>query len=264
MMATSLASAVTITGTISFSTSLATQTASSATPQNFNLGQFNQTAINSAITAACTPGHVCSASTFTAIDFQLSVNVTDKFIAQNTTAGTLRVNVGGPDAFGGSQTYSEAVQADLIMFDPNLYATAESLPTYFNPSSVAVAANTTKTVSGTVSDTQTGHVNVPTRVLTTSVNNSSNTATLSSGDISTYIGSGTVTYELDLSSGVHIPGTTPSGMNTGSDSVLNSGTAMITYTYTYTDTNVAPEPTTMVLFGSALLGIGMLRKRSRS
>jgi len=273
LMATSIAGATTITRQITFSTALTSITASSSPIENFNLGQFNRTAINAAITAACASGHTCTASNLTSIDFQLASTVNTAFITTNSTAGTLRVGVSGPDGFDGSGSlqYSYAVQADLVLFDPNLFSTVETLPTFFNTTSIATAKTSTKTTSGAASDTQTGHINVATGLLTTSVNNIANTATLSGPyttvgtDLNTYVGAGTVTYELAIAAGYHVPGTTPAGLALNSDATLTSGTATIVYTYTYDDTvTTTPEPTTMVLFGSALLGIGLLRKRSRS
>jgi hypothetical protein len=63
-------------------------------------------------------------------------------------------------------------------------------------------------------------------------------------------------------------------IDTASNLNINSGAAGnavytdqvsggVTVTYSYIETGAAPEPTTMVLFGSALVGLGLLRKRIR-
>jgi hypothetical protein len=56
--------------------------------------------------------------------------------------------------------------------------------------------------------------------------------------------------------------TTVGGSGTGNASYSNSVGGNVIVTYTYTEISGTPEPTTMVLFGSALVGLGLLRKRA--
>jgi hypothetical protein len=80
-------------------------------------------------------------------------------------------------------------------------------------------------------------------------------------DLSDYINSGFLTT-ISFSAG---------GLNAGGSSSFNdifynvsgaaSGSVEVTYTYTAAPVGGAPEPASIFLMGSALLGVGLLRKR---
>lgn len=54
-----------------------------------------------------------------------------------------------------------------------------------------------------------------------------------------------------------------SGSGTGGATYSNAVSGIVSVTYTYTDAPSAPEPATFVMFGSGLIGLGLLRKRTR-
>jgi hypothetical protein len=58
--------------------------------------------------------------------------------------------------------------------------------------------------------------------------------------------------------------TTISASGSVGASAVGYGAAELIVNYNYTPVSTTPEPTTMVLFGSALVGFGLLRKRARS
>jgi len=77
--------------------------------------------------------------------------------------------------------------------------------------------------------------------------------------ISDYVGSGNFTIGGNTSGSYTI-----GGGGSASASIASTGAVAAEVDYTYTPVSATPEPTTMVLFGSALVGLGLIRKRARS
>jgi hypothetical protein len=57
--------------------------------------------------------------------------------------------------------------------------------------------------------------------------------------------------------------TSATGSGTGVANYANTVSGIVSVAYTYTDAPSAPEPATFVMFGSGLIGLGLLRKRTR-
>lgn len=53
------------------------------------------------------------------------------------------------------------------------------------------------------------------------------------------------------------------GSGRGGATYTNTVSGIVSVTYTYVDAPTAPEPATFVMFGSGLIGLGLLRKRTR-
>jgi len=229
--------------------------------QTVNLNQFNATSVNADIQAACPTNHTCSTLTLTEIDFTLggTVNGTLNFynnstdtsydIPAGTATGDLRMNVGD------------------INSDPNAYTVAEAFPGAAT-TGFTLAPLTGQSVNGT-SGTQTLNGKI---LNAYDAVNGGYPATTDSGnltflaDLSTYLGSGTIPFTVTLDAVYNVPTINADVSPILVSSSLSTGSATILYKYTYDDSvnppSSAPEPATMALFGSALLGIGLLRKRS--
>jgi hypothetical protein len=262
------ASATTITGSSTAYGNIAAFNAGSSSSVSAN--QFNQTLLDAAIQAACPAGDTCSGSTLTEIDVSLTVNLTASLGVNNSNSFTTYApaNSATPGTYGNATSGTAiADQAGIEITDPvtggidftdkptfsvattNEFKNANCTVTTGISSShfancLAIAPGST-TYSGTGTDTETG----------------SYTGDLS-GETSTYVGSGSVSF--DLSGSTFTPNTLPNGVtiptNSASITALTHGLT-VTYDYSYTEVQNTPEPTTMALVGGALLAIGIIRKK---
>ena len=82
-------------------------------------------------------------------------------------------------------------------------------------------------------------------------------------DLASFIGVGTDTLNVQFNSGFGATGFNSSNnINLGTASVLGA-TLDVTYDYTVPDPNPIPEPSTMAIAGSALLGLGLMLRRKK-
>jgi len=289
---TGMAGATTITSQVSFvSSALTSKTAGAggaAQNQTVNLSQFNGSSVLAAV--SCAAGHTCSNMVLTSVDFLINASVTNTGVFTDTGSATTKLTVGSNWKVVGDLTldlngsvltglaYDESTPtlggsiAFTMVKGTITRTTGGSLTTTTNFDGTA-ASNGTGTVDGATAATLHSVVYNPYDAKTTQFFQPSGaTATTNNRNIgstlftSDFLGSGTTVYNLGLNSYTQRPSNLNNAITLAGTSVLNSGTVTITYNYSYTDiiTPAVPEPATMFLFGSALLGLGLLRKRSRS
>jgi len=260
------ASATTITGSTSANGNIVAFSAGSSSSVSAN--QFNQTALDAAIQSACPVGDVCSGSTLTEIDFSLTVNLTAAVGVLNSNGTTSYLkSIGGLNGTFNAPTSGTAIQEEAtIDLNDGISGVVEDIPTFsvattneFKSASCSGTGATagsfynclavttgSHSFSGTGTDTETG----------------SYTGDLS-GETSTYVGAGMVTYALS-STGGETNNTLPANVTIPTNSAgvtALSNALVVTYDYSYTETQNTPEPTTMALVGGALLAIGIIRKK---
>ena len=269
--------------------------------ESVSVAKFNAAAVQAALTLSCTSGHTCNNVTLTAIDLTLTASVTNSLTATNTTAsiktiasgwaviGDLTLDLAGSTGLGlaydetvptlnGTSSFTVAAKSGAVNGTTTKSTGSTGTSNTFGIAPYTIAGTTNYFGTGVVASSAAGkasvNVNSPYAVstnefynstgVTTGVTNNNNRNLGSSLFTSDFIGTGSTTYTLGLTSNLKSP-TVVSGVSFAAQSVLNSGSVQIQYTYSYDDTvNAAvPEPTSMALFGSALVGIGLLRRRSR-
>jgi len=262
--------------TLTLASAPANVTGPGGTPSEIvGVNGYSQAAANAAIAAACPVGFTCSTASLYQIDLFISA----------TSSGSLTVtNSGGPtsipcinsvptcDGSGATATNGTSLEGNLTLntYDPlgtdvlvdNNAVTFSVATNSITGSSggkknflTITGGNTTETGTGIITDSS------PDAYDNTDANWTSAVATYSCSTANC------VTLDLFLSGASSIGNPQPAGVgSTNNVDSITGGTVSVDYPYSYTETNTsgAPEPATLFLMGSALVGIGMLRKRIKS
>ncbi|HXJ44422.1 MAG TPA: PEP-CTERM sorting domain-containing protein [Bryobacteraceae bacterium] len=245
---------VTLFGTLGDSTNATTL--GSPGLESPQLHQFN--AANAVIT--CAVGSTCSGPTLTSISFGLTADISGSLTFFNTNNSSQTVLV---DETTGTVA---GAKATILITDPNSVTVDRAIPTFAVTSNVTIGANSTVVRSGTGTATRAGTITFNgtswDAVTGTITNNLTDTQVNN-----TYVGTGLVTFLLDLQGSATLPGTFPNqtGVSANSETLLNSSNFNITYNYAYTQTtpdSATPEPVSFALIGGGLIGVALLRKRA--
>lgn len=252
----------------SFTAPAITTNPPSAAPGSASVAQFSLANANAAIAGECPAGFTCTPNS--AVLVGIEVDVTAGLTATlNLTGGpgTIAGTVGGNQS---TSTSGIAANAGLTLtaFDP---LSTETLA--FSPTLISVATNGinlggnfyslgsgTATFSGAATGTST--------LFTIYCDNVTDCGSVS-GNWATaatdYSGAGNVTMSLYLNGFATLGTTTFNILNSSTASgALTGGNVTVDYLYDITETSITPEPTTLFLMGSALVGVGLLRKRMKS
>jgi len=268
LVATGIASANTLTGFQTTSGSFAdfTDPPTSSTSVSFN--QFNQAAADAAVAGACPVGFACSTAVLFQIDLSLtgtgSGNITlSNGTGSNANLGCIVVS-GSPcdDSTGGVLSNGVGI-ADTLTFrgtDPN-----SNLVFNRTGNTFLVATNFNDSGSfeyllpnGSSSFSGSNPVNINRPDIYDSTHDASWIA-----DSAAYRGLGSVTINFALTAG-YSDEFNPTGVTNPVNSAgVSNGSVSAKYLYQFTETDLsgAPEPTTLFLMGSALVGVGLIRKR---
>jgi PEP-CTERM motif-containing protein len=263
----------TVTGNVAL---LSTATAN-PNSETVSFAGFSAAQAQTVVTANCPSGFTCSFGSLQEIDLGLNVATsgTVSIVSSVSTAGTIGCFLTGSDNCStGNSSTGVAVEGLLSVTatDPlgNSVLATGPIPS-FSPIATNSGFNTTKVlnVAGNSSNTYSGSgtYNPGTSEIydTTDPTGSPYTTTWAQ-EAAAYTG-GNVNLALNLGAtyqaGSVTGGITVGGTNTA---VINSGTVTAEYFFNYTESAIGstPEPATLFLMGSALVGIGLLRKRVKS
>ena len=173
-----------------------------------------------------------------AFDPALGTLTSITFSISGQSSGTIAVT----NNSSASSNYDVTINANLRFQDPSNNILVSVLP-FFEDPSFAVGAGATRSDSGTSGS-------------------STNAATIFSG-FTPYVGTahspGTLAFSVRGSGSFGADGATPVSVT-----ATTAGVGTDSVTYNFTAPSSTPEPATITLFGSALVGLGFLaRKRSK-
>jgi hypothetical protein len=195
---------------------------------------------------------------------QTLTGVTISFTGSLSTTELQLQNQAGTTLANGIETFTYVSSEDL-------FATSDSADPGLNLSSLGTnftilnSGSITLGGGGTTTAVNCSPINVPSTACNTvnyaglgSISDGPTTTSISDSALADYLGAGTFTlgaktFGLESFNG---------GGNNIAVNQTTSATETPTVTYTY-QVSGAPEPTTLVLFGSALIGLGCFRKRIR-
>jgi hypothetical protein len=237
LSASALASAYTITSTFTIPTfsDVADATFSIPTFKDVNI----QTLVNG--TAACQAPYHCDV---VLNSVTLSTVISENYTVQGTNGSNRPKSITGASVTGDVILYSTA-DAYLDFFGNPVYATVLEAVDIIPVPAFYIGAGQTQTKNITYTSNKTTAV-------TTAIGVSSylDFRQFYAGANNTTIGIGT------------IPTFNSSSLQASTLTGTASGTGTVVYDYSVISST--PEPASLVLFGSALVGLGLLRKRTRS
>jgi hypothetical protein len=270
VIATGIASASTLTGFQSASGSLTgtpfSDPPTSSTSVSFN--QFNQSAANATIAAECPVGYVCSTATLVQIDLSLSATGVGNITLSNgtTSAANLGCLVADGPCSGASSGLSNGVGiAGTLTFvgtDPNNQTVFNSTGNTFTVATNNRSGGAYQYLLATGSTSFSGSDPINLSNVDVYDNSQGNWAAESAA----YVGNGQASIGFALTAG-YSDETNPTGVTDPVNSAgITSGSVTVDYDYTYTETSLSatPEPATLFLMGTALVGVGLFRKRIKS
>ena len=250
-----------------WSATITRQQTASASINNFSTSatgslsfqQFDAAAVESAVHNACASGHTCAGVNLTTVDFQVGGLTSQNVQIVNNSGSSFTVN---PVTTAGVTSYFNAYSA-MYLADTNSNIVAAAFPTgaVFGPLTIGTSG---VSLHWDPYDVQTGHLDFATGDLSIT-GPGQRSSMLTSSDLSAYLGTGTMSFSLNMVGLVNVPGGFPGGIFANSTATVANGTALRVFTYTYDDSvnSGAPEPGTLLLFGTGLGSLCLLRKRAR-
>ncbi len=214
--------------------------AANTVTQTFTLGQTNES--------------FSQAFAFSQFNATLGNLTSIHFTINGSEVGNATVTNGNTKS--GTYTYNN--QADLYVTSPLGVVYNETLPGTNQSATIGAGAskNFTGVSASSTADAEYTGSGVGTFTLTTYTGNGAAAATISSA---TFIGPGTVNFFLNGDNVSGCSGASVSCSTTGT----GGGTVSLFYDYTPAVVNNTPEPATMGLLGSALIGLGFLKIRRK-
>jgi hypothetical protein len=215
-------------------------TCGTAGPGGTELGPAGTTTTSGAI--SCT-GFNTSLGTLTSITLTLSGAI----LNQSGDVSTITITNNNVTAQSGKGTTT----SDFLL-DPSSSLTGFTLPQVGANSALFETFATTGTQTVGASSTTVFHVS-----------GSGTTGLLTDSNAATFAHYEGANFAFVYDTMTSITSTFTGGAVTVGQATFVTGNAAVTYNFTDAIPSSTPEPTTMVLFGSALVGLGLLRKRVR-